>query len=317
MDTALPVPHIHPLPDTLQRPLWSVMIPTYNCALYLPQTLESVLAQDPGPELMQIQVVDDYSTRDDPEAVVKAVGRGRVEFFRQPVNVGAIANFNTCVQRSVGRLVHILHGDDLVRVGFYQRLQAPLLEHPQLGAAFCRQIFVDEAGKELVTTRLEQPTSGIFTKAIESLAVSNRIQPPAIVIQRAMYEALGGYDVRLFHAADWEMWVRIAARYPIWYETEPLALYRVHNASHTSRLFQSGANIQNRRDCIHICHQYLPPAQADRLTRKALGYAIIYALRLAYQFLKGGQARLSLVQFREALVCLWQMLQPHYSRAVS
>lgn len=315
MATSIHIPQINPLPNTMQRPLWSVMIPTYNCASYLRQTLESVLAQDPGPEWMQIQVVDDCSTKDDPAAVVQAVGLDRVEFFRQPANAGAIVNFNTCIQRSRGQLIHILHGDDLVGVGFYQRLQTPLLEHPELGAAFCRHIFVDETGQALVTTRLEQPASGQFAKAVEALAVSNRIQPPAIVIKRAVYEALGGYDLRLFHSADWEMWMRIAARYPIWYETEPLALYRVHTASHTSRLFQTGANIQNRRDCIHLCHQYLPPAQADMLTRKALGYSILYALRLAYQFFKSGQTRLSLVQFREALVCLRQMLQPHYNQA--
>ena len=52
-------PEIPPLPDGESRPRWSVMIPTYNCAALLRQTLESVLAQDPGPEVMQIEVIDD------------------------------------------------------------------------------------------------------------------------------------------------------------------------------------------------------------------------------------------------------------------
>ena len=38
------------------RPLWSVMIPTFHCARFLRQTLESVLSQDPGPDVMQIEV---------------------------------------------------------------------------------------------------------------------------------------------------------------------------------------------------------------------------------------------------------------------
>lgn len=49
---------ILPVADGEPRPLWSVMIPTYNCASYLRETLASVLAQDPGPDLMQIAVVD-------------------------------------------------------------------------------------------------------------------------------------------------------------------------------------------------------------------------------------------------------------------
>ena len=62
-------PHRAPVPpvtDARARPLWSVMIPTYHCARYLAETLASVLDQDPGPEAMQIEVVADHSTADDP-----------------------------------------------------------------------------------------------------------------------------------------------------------------------------------------------------------------------------------------------------------
>src|SRR5207253_10172288 len=52
-------PRIEPVPEGDERPRWSVMIPAYECAGYLVETLESVLAQDPGPDRMQIEVVDD------------------------------------------------------------------------------------------------------------------------------------------------------------------------------------------------------------------------------------------------------------------
>jgi glycosyltransferase involved in cell wall biosynthesis len=79
----------------IARPLWSVMIPTYNCAHFLRRTLESVLDQDPGPDFMQIEVVDDCSTADDPRTVVDQIGCGRVGFYRKPQNEGAIKNVNT------------------------------------------------------------------------------------------------------------------------------------------------------------------------------------------------------------------------------
>src|SRR5262245_31425455 len=107
--------------DGSPRPLWSVMIPKFNCARFLRQTLESVLCQDPGPEVMEIEVVDDCSTKDDPEQVVRDVGRGRVKFYRQKQNVGHTRNFETCLQRTSGQLVHLLHGDDAVIRGFYQK----------------------------------------------------------------------------------------------------------------------------------------------------------------------------------------------------
>ncbi len=42
-------PEIKSVPDHMKRPLWSVMIPAYNCSNYLIENLESVLLQDPGP----------------------------------------------------------------------------------------------------------------------------------------------------------------------------------------------------------------------------------------------------------------------------
>jgi hypothetical protein len=81
-------PIIEPITNEIDRPLWSVMIPTYNGTEYLEKTLRSVLEQDPGSDLMQIEVVDDCSTQDEPEELVREIGQGRVSFYRQPKNLG-------------------------------------------------------------------------------------------------------------------------------------------------------------------------------------------------------------------------------------
>jgi glycosyltransferase involved in cell wall biosynthesis len=91
-----------PVSEGVHRPLWSVMIPTFHCVRFLHQTLESVLAQDPGPELMQIEVIDDHSTRDDSESVVWAVAGEPARFFRQPKNLGHTRNCETSLQRARG-----------------------------------------------------------------------------------------------------------------------------------------------------------------------------------------------------------------------
>ena len=64
---------IAPPAGELARPRWSVMIPTFNCAERLRVTLAGVLVQDPGPEQMQIEVVDDCSTDDDPADILRAI----------------------------------------------------------------------------------------------------------------------------------------------------------------------------------------------------------------------------------------------------
>ena len=129
------------------------MIPTYNCAGYLEATLHSVLAQAPGPEAMQIEVVDDHSTADDPEEVVMRLGGGRVDFYRQPENMGVVGNLNTCLQRSRGEVVHLLHGDDIVLEGFYRTLGDRLRQHPEAGAAYCRHLYVDARGRRSTSPR--------------------------------------------------------------------------------------------------------------------------------------------------------------------
>ncbi|MFC2054870.1 glycosyltransferase family 2 protein [Chloroflexota bacterium] len=295
-------PDIAPVPTGTPRPLWSVMIPTYNCADFLRLTLKSVLIQDPGPELMQIEVVDDVSTRDDPEAVVKEMGQGRIKFFRQKNNVGATANFNTCVRRSKGRFIHILHGDDLVKEGFYKRIGAPLLENPEIGAAFCRQVFIDEHGKTLETIDLEQPDSGILPDFLPRISMTNCVQPPSIVIRRSVYENLGGYDLRLFHTADWEMWVRITSNFPIWYETEAMALYRRHTTSDSAQLFLTGRNMQDRRRCIQIFGNHLPPNLKEEYCRAGLENSALYAIETFYNIWRTGYRRQAFTQLKESLI---------------
>ena len=156
------LPPIAGVGDPAARPRWSVMIPTYNCADTLERTLRSVLDQDPGPVAMQIEVVDDCSTRDDPEAVVRKVAGSRVAFARQPRNGGHVHNFNACLNRAQGRLVHILHGDDWVKDGFYSRLETAFEANPSVGAAFSRSIYVDHEDAEAGLTDLELEERGVI-----------------------------------------------------------------------------------------------------------------------------------------------------------
>ncbi len=116
-------PEISAVTDHINRPIWSVMIPTYNCSHYLIDNIRSVLAQDPGPEHMQIEVVDDFSTDADIESIVLEIGKGRVRYYRQPENVGSLRNFETCINRATGNYIHLLHGDDQVSNGFYAEIE--------------------------------------------------------------------------------------------------------------------------------------------------------------------------------------------------
>jgi glycosyltransferase involved in cell wall biosynthesis len=292
---------IPPVADAGQRPRWSVMIPTHNCASYLRDALDSVLTQDPGTRHMQIEVVDDYSLEDDPRAVVQEVGNGRVGFFRQPENVGHTKNFETCLRRSRGKLIHQLHGDDCVLPGFYAKLEQAFAEHPEIGAAFTRHILMDHRGHWQFISPLEQPDSGIVADWLGRIAVEQRLQTPAMVVRRDVYERLGGFDRRLSFCEDWEMWVRIAAHYPVWYEAEPLALYRMNPASHSKSAFRTGESARDLRRAISIQRSYLPPARVEELSRKAERASALATIRRGHEMLELGDLGAAIKQAREGI----------------
>jgi glycosyltransferase involved in cell wall biosynthesis len=245
-------PKVEQIAAGIARPLWSVMIPAYNCAKYLRPCLESVLAQDPGFGRMEIEVVDDCSTEDDPEAVVRELGKGRVKFHRKSRNEGVTANFNTCVQRSSGQLVHILHGDDYVLPGFYRTIEGLAERYPAVSFFHTRALVVDETGNTEDTSppveNLEKPGN-----EVAPFYYANPFRTAGVVIRRAFYEKRGGFNPKFVHATDWEMWVRAVFLGSGVCSNETLAIYRSFAGNDTSRLVRTGANLI---DCLRLADHW-------------------------------------------------------------
>lgn len=297
-------PAVLPVLDGVPRPLWSVVIPTYNCAGYLRETLKSVLAQDPGPDVMQIAVVDNFSTNDDPQAVIAELGCGRVEFYRQPKNVGMMNNFQTCLELSRGQLIHLLHSDDCVCPGFYEKLGRAFNEHPEIGAAFCRSVYIDVHSRRQGFSHLELPESGILPSSwIERIAETCCISVPSLaVVRRQVYEKLGGFDSRCGLSADWEMWVRVFANYPMWFEAEPLAMWRTHSMSNNVVSAKSKTFIQENFKTVEIIFKsYLPHLPKSKSYNIAKQNCAFLALEAADSLLNKGDMLEAIAQIRSAL----------------
>ncbi|HEX5552154.1 MAG TPA: glycosyltransferase [Chitinophagaceae bacterium] len=288
-------------PDGRPRPLWSVMIPVYNCAPYLPALLKSILHYGPGAEKMQIEVCDDASTDGDIAGLVHTYGKGRIAYFRQPRNVGSLRNFETCLNRSRGMIIHLLHGDDQVKAGFYREMERLFVQYPEIGAAFCRYVSIDAFNGEEMTSALEMARAGILENWLERLARKQRIQTPAMVVRRQVYETLGGF-YGVHYGEDWEMWLRIAARYKVGYVPEVLAEYRKHAASISGAYILTGQNIRDLKEVMAVAKGYFTVDQWRRISRENKRFYADYAINTArtlwgrYQHRRGTS-----VQIREAL----------------
>jgi glycosyltransferase involved in cell wall biosynthesis len=281
------------------------VIPVHNCADYLARALPEVVSQLANRDDAEIIVVDDASS-DNPEQVVDRLGRGRVRYRPNPGHLGAVGTFNRCLALASGELVHLLHGDDAVLPGFYAAMEQALAE-PTVVAAVCRVRDLDAHNTPLYETRSYRKGTGIWANALDAFAVSNRVRTPGIVVRRAAYERVGGYRTDLPHAADWDMWTRLAGHGQIVFVDDVLAVYRRHSTSDSWPRIRTGANVRERVIAIGVVGAYVAPNRRAVTTRKALAYSVVFAARTALSLVKAGEWSAAGRQAYEAARCVWLM----------
>ena len=252
-------PRIPAIPaDGRPRPFWSVMIPAYNPRKdHLEKNLGSVLAQDPGREQMQIEVVDDCSPKVEVAALVREIAGDRVNYSRTPKNLGLAGCWNTCIERSRGEWVHILHQDDYVLPGFYQRLASAAKRHPDVSLLTARTLLVD--GNEIIVTvtkRLPELENG--GRTVDGFFYDSPIQCAGVAVRRTFYEEQGGFLDHLVFLLDREMWVRAISCAGGAAIPEALSCYRVGNGSETGRLTQTAESLRDMERLNQIFSERYP-----------------------------------------------------------
>ena len=289
--------------ETNQRPIWSIMIPTHERSIYLSEAIESVLSQISERELdkYQIEVVDNCSTNKNIKSIVSKY-KGKVGFYCQPKTVDIYKNWNTCIERALGKYVHILHDDDLVSAGFYHRMEVGFNTSSEIGAACCRHQHINETGRRLkYISHLHRKKAGIIPNFIEKIAVSSLFDPPAVTVKKEVYEKLGKFNSQMESSADREMWIRIAVNYKVWFEPQVLAFYRIHDNTITSTVLSSGYNLVCARRVIATFDRLFPPHLSWKLTKQALEECGKYGIKLAFRALSKGDLRTTCNQIREVL----------------
>jgi glycosyltransferase involved in cell wall biosynthesis len=210
--------------------LISVIIPAFNSGPHLRETLESVLAQTHRET--EVIVVDDGSTDGTPDVIRSFAGRIRA--VRQK-NRGIGAARNRGFQLSAGAYVAFLDHDD---TWLPQALACQLVvaqRHPESGLVACDG--VQFAGDEVlsphllwgpVAERLAESSNGEVTgRFYDNLIRGNLVLATTgqVLLPRHVFERFGPFSER-WVAEDWDLWLRIAERYPITLHAERLIRYR-------------------------------------------------------------------------------------------
>ena len=201
-----------------ESPLVSVIVPTYNGARFLAQTIESVLAQT-YPNL-EVLVVDDGST-DATSSIATGYG-SRVRYIQQ-ANAGTAAARNRGVAEARGDYIALLDHDDLWLPHKLERQMPTFASDPAIGVVFARiEFFRTETGE--VTAHY---FPGLELGPHDLLA--HRILPiQTVVIRRRALEAVGPFDVDLRGTDDWDLGIRLSAQFRMVGVPETLAKVRLH-----------------------------------------------------------------------------------------
>jgi len=143
-------------------------------------------------------------------------------------------NWTSALNQGTAPYVAVLNDDDRWHADYLKARVEALEAHPECAFAFSEWVQIDERGVEI----LQAPTTfpeGVISRldAARWFIRHNTIVPPAIVLRRAACEAVGPFFDPKWQYFDWELWVRLAARFPIYYLARQDNDFRRHSAAFT------------------------------------------------------------------------------------
>jgi glycosyltransferase involved in cell wall biosynthesis len=209
---------------TTDQPLVSIVIPAYNQARYLRQSVESALGQSYAAR--EIIVVDDGST-DETAAVAESYG-SQITLVQQE-NRGLAGARNAGIRVARGEWVGLLDADDIWLPHYLATMMNLAAHNPQADVLYCRARSIDTAGNDLKQVLGGSPVETARLYGI--LLHSNFIIPSTVTLRRNVVVDAGYFDQSLRSCEDWDLWLRILPGRVFAGTGDILVRYRVHDQS--------------------------------------------------------------------------------------
>ncbi len=220
-------------------PTISVVIPVYNGAKTIRETIASVLAQ--SFEDLEVLVINDGST-DETGEIVQRIADPRLKLLNYP-NAGLAASRNRGIHRAKGEYISFIDADDLWTPDKLAAQYQALQEHPQAQVAYSWTDWID------LDDRLIRPAARLSFegRVYEYLVLLDFLGCGSNpLIRREFLLHVGGFDESLPAAEDWDLWIRLAAQGEFVCVRSPQILYRqVPNSMsrHTKRQGNAGLRV--------------------------------------------------------------------------
>jgi glycosyltransferase involved in cell wall biosynthesis len=219
-----------------QRPLVSVIVSSYNNEQYVIETLESINAQSYND--IEIIIVDDKST-DNSVAVIEEWLKTRCRYSSQiikhTINCGICKTLNDGIKSVNGKYIAICSSDD-VMLQDKIATQVEILEKSgdNIAMLYSDAYLIDENSAPIYGWFIQRQRQDFITppsgNIFNNLLKGNFIPANATLIKKIVFESIGLFDEALEYE-DYDMWLRIAEKYPIIYSQQPSLLYRIKKSS--------------------------------------------------------------------------------------
>jgi glycosyltransferase involved in cell wall biosynthesis len=269
----------------------SVVIPCYKYGHFLEEAVSSVLNDQDGVDV-RVLIIDDASPDDSAEVAAKIAARDpRVEVVVHAANRGNIATYNEgLLDWADGDYCVLMSADDRLTPGALQRARDLLDAHPRVGFVYGQALWFWQ-DKPIPTARTRARGWSVWPGEwwIERRfrQVQNNITSPEVLVRTSLQKRVGGYDVRLPHAGDLEMWLRLAANSDVGFiRGADQAYYRVHGQNMRNS-FTELLDLRQQRLAYEIaldrCSNVIaePKRLSDRVHRK-LSQRALRAAACAY-----------------------------------
>jgi len=209
---------------------YSIIIPTYNYAAYLPDAINSVLDQDyPGTEIL---VIDDASTDNTPE--VANAYKGRIIYHRLEKNIGASGAWSYGLQRARGEYLCKLDADDQQMSGYLKTVDNVFVQDQSIGLVATSVRILINNNKLAGTEKLvDEDITLSPEKFRERLLQEFFFRMPGVCMRRSITVSHDAPMHNLFQIHDWEYFLRVTKGYKARLIAKPLAIYRIHDRSIT------------------------------------------------------------------------------------
>ncbi len=251
LDSLRPTRH-HPFISTIpSEALVSVFIPTYNASRFVTQAIDSVLAQTY--QNYELIMVDDGSTDGTIDLLRPYQGHPKITIQRNPRNVGMAANWNVGLSLCQGEFIAKLDADDFYEPGYLEAMVEVFRQNKNVGLVFSGLNLIYPDGRcepEMVSLRSWVRSRKTFLPTLLQTCI---IRSPTACVRRTCYEQLGHFNEQMYIHADWEMWTRLAANYPVGFVAQRLANYRLsYGSNRTAQAIKDGRSIADLKLWLNL-----------------------------------------------------------------